>query len=91
MSVLVVWQLDFPRVTGSRASKAKAIVSLFEITLPFFDILLVSQASPMHCGKRLHNGINTRRKETLGTVPEAGYHMSSGYPCGFMSQIFLQI
>ena len=78
-------------MTGPRASKAKAIVSLFEITLLFCDILLVSQASPIRCGKRLHNGINTRRQETLGTVPGAGYHMSSGYPCGFMSQIVLQV
>ena len=53
-------------MTGPRVRKAKAIVSLFGITLPFSDILLVSQASPIHCGKRLHNGINTGGKKHWG-------------------------
>ena len=32
----------------------------------FCNILLIMQISPMHCGKGLHNSMNTRRQGSLG-------------------------
>ena len=80
MSVLTqsLWQLASPRVSDPREQGRSHNVfydPAAEITLGHFhNILLVTQVSPIQCGRGLHKGMTIRGQGYLGAISEAAYH-----------------
>lgn len=75
---LVTWQLAFHSVSNPRESKAEITMSfMFKTQVTdchFFSVLLVSQVSPIHCGRGQYKSVNTREQGSLGATLEAVCH-----------------
>ena len=68
-----------PRVSDLRESKAEAVMSFMTWSQQSHSVIvhsapLVTQISPFQCGRRLPQGMHTRRADPLGAILEVGCH-----------------
>lgn len=69
--------MDSPRVikTEQRGSSNVFYDFILELVLQDFrNILWVIEVGPIHGGRWLRKGMDTRSQESLGFMEEAGYH-----------------
>lgn len=77
LDVLRAWQL--PSKACDPTERNRSHFAFCDLILKatrghFNKVLLVTQVSPIQSGSGLHKSVTTKKRESLGTILEAGFH-----------------